>query len=350
MATNMFRIVCFCLFYCIVHASKYYAIKPYGDSSILPHFGLISSFDTQPKKLSVIGNFTFDTHERSNLCYFVPGPVAVNKNLGYIYLPIMSGNAFKCLLLVAYNYKTKTYHQSHWVYNDGDFGFLLYDPVRDRLLGLRTNNTFTYSVEEYDPETLDTVKQYTQQNVEKYGFINGRCTTFDYYQNWIIQIRVRYDNSSYNSYWIKMDLNLVGKKNDIVTDFHVIPHAYYFITMTYDIQKTKLILCTWQNGSSLLDIYMFHLDPKQNGTFPHRRQSFKLLLKTNGEQVETVRDIWNPVKREVVYLIQTNTGATGKIVRYMLRVQFDTKKVIQKAILTDKQLPLLDSWEYFYKP
>jgi hypothetical protein len=29
-----------------------------------------------------------------------------------------------------------------------------------------------------------------------------------------------------------MDLNLVGKKEDIVTDFHL-------ITMTYDIQKTK---------------------------------------------------------------------------------------------------------------
>ncbi|CAF4454199.1 unnamed protein product [Rotaria sp. Silwood2] len=305
-------------------------------------------FDTKLKKLSSIGNFTFDVHDRSSVYYFIGGPTAVNSNLRYIYLSITSGNAFKRLLLVAYNYKTKTYHQSRWVYNDGNFGFLFYDPLRKRLFGLRTNTTFTYYIEEYDKETLDTVKLYTQQDVGKYAFINGRCTSFDYNQNWIVQVRTRFDNASYNSYWIKMDLNLVGKKKDIVTDFHLMPHAYYFLTMTYDIQKTKLILCTWQNGSSLLDIYMFHLDPKQNGKFPYRNQHLKLLLKTNGEQVEMVRDVWNPVKREVLYLVQTNTGATLKIIRYMLRVQFDTRKILEKAILTDKQLPFFDSWEYLY--
>jgi len=110
-----------------------------------------------------------------------------------------------------------------------------------------------------------------------------------------------------------MDLNLVGKQDDIVTEFHLMPHAYYFVTMTYDIQKTKLILCTWQNSSSFSDIYMFHLDPTQNGTFPYKNQKLKLLLKTNGEQVETVKDVWNPVKREVLYLIQTNTGTASQI-------------------------------------
>ncbi|CAF3356767.1 unnamed protein product [Rotaria socialis] len=344
----MFGVLFFSLLYYVVYADKYYTIKPYEDSSVFPHYGNFSVFDTKLKRLSFIGNFTFDVHDRSSVYYFIGGPTAVNRNLNYIYLPITSGNAFKRLLLVAYNYKTKTYHQSRWVHNDGNFGFLFYNPLRKRLFGLRTNTTFTYYIEEYDIETLDTVKLYTQQDVRKYAFINGRCTAFDYNQNWIIQVRVGFDNSSYNSYWIKMDLNLVGKKEDIVTDFHLMPRAYYFLTMTYDIQKTKLIFCTWQNGSSLLDIYMFHLDPKQNGKFPYRNQRLKLLLKTNGEQVETVRDVWNPVKREILYLIQTNTGATRKIIRYMLRVQFDTRLVLEKTILTDKQLPLLDSWEYFY--
>ncbi|CAF1685897.1 unnamed protein product [Rotaria sp. Silwood1] len=344
----MFGVLFFSLLYYIVYADKYYTIKPHGDSSVFPHYGNFSVFDTKLKRLFSIGNFTFDVHDRSSVYYFIGGPTAVNRNLGYIYLPITSGNAFKRLLLVAYNYKRKTYHQSRWVYNDGNFGFLFYDPLRNRLLGLRTNATFTYYIEEYNIETLDTVKLYTQQYVGKYAFINGRCTAFDYNQNWIIQVRTRFDKSSYNSYWIKMDLNLVGKKKDIVTDFHLMSHAYYFVTMTYDIQKTKLILCTWQNGSSLLDIYVFHLDPRQNGKFPYRNQTLKLLLKTNGKQVEMVRDVWNPVKREVLYLIQTNTGATRKIIRYMLRVQFDTRQVLEKTILTDKQLPLLDSWEYLY--
>ena len=304
-------------------------------------------FDTKLKRLSSIGNFTFDVHDRLSLYYFIGGPTAVNRDFNYIYLPITSGNAFKRLLLVAYNYKTKQYHQSSWVYNDGEFAFLFYDPLRKRLFGLRTNTTFTYYIEEYHTETLDIVQLYTQQSVEKYAFINGRCASFDYNQNWIIQIRVRFDNSSYNSYWIKMDLNLVGKQEDIVTDFHLMADAFYFLTMTYDIQKTKLILCTWQNGSSLLDLYIFHLDPKLNGKFPYKNQSMKLLLKTNGQQIETVKEVWNPVKREVLYLIQTN-NRTLKIIRYMFRVQFDTRQILEKTILTNEQLPLMDSWEYFY--
>ncbi|CAF1463721.1 unnamed protein product [Adineta steineri] len=344
----MVGVLFFSLLYYIVYADKYYTIKPYKDSNVFPHYGNFSVFDTKLKRLSFINNFTFDVHDHSSVYNFIGGSTAVNTDLSYIYLPITSGNAFKRLLLVAYNYETKTHHQSPWVYSDGNFGFLFYDPLRKRLFGLRTNTTFTYYIEQYDKETLDIVKLYTQQDVGKYAFINGRCTAFDYNQNWIIQIRTRFDNSSYNSYWIKMDLNLVGKKKDIVTDFHLMLHAYYFITMTYDIQKTKLILCTWQNGSSLFDIYMFHLDPKQNGKFPYKNQNLKLLLKTNGEQVEMIRDVWNPVKREVLYLIQTNNGATLKIIKYMLRVQFDTRKVLEKTILTDNQLPFFDSWEYFY--
>ncbi|CAF1308258.1 unnamed protein product [Rotaria sordida] len=138
----MFGVLFFSLLYYIVYADKYYTIKPYGDSGVFPHYGNFSVFDT-------------------NVYYFIGGPTAVNRNLNYIYLPITGGNAFKRLLLVAYNYKRKTYHQSRWVYNDGNFGFLFYDSLRNRLLGLRTNATFTYYIEEYDIETLDTVKLYT---------------------------------------------------------------------------------------------------------------------------------------------------------------------------------------------
>lgn len=320
----------------------------YFSSSFFPHYGNLSVFDTKLKKFSTVGNFTFDIQDHSAGSYLIAGPTAFNKNSNTVYLSITTGNAFKRLLIVAYNYKKKTYSQSPWVYNIGEFGFLFYDPLQKRLIGLRSNSTFTYYVEEYDIKTLDTVKIYTQQNVSQYAFFNRRCSSFDYNENWIVQVRSRFDSSVSNSYWIKMDLNLVGKQEDIVTEFHVMPHAYYFATMTYDIQKTKLILCTWQNGSSFSDIYMFHLDPKQNGTFPYKNQNRKILLKINGEQVETIRDIWNPVKREVLYLIQTNTGTTMKLIRYMLRVQFDTRQILEKSILTDEQLPLMSSWEYLY--
>lgn len=319
-----------------------------SSADVFPHYGNFSVFDTKLKKFSSIGNFTFDVHDSSTSYYFIVGTTAVNTDSNYVYLSITSANAFNRLLLVAYNYKTKEYYQSPWVYNDGKFGFLSYDPLRKRLIGLRSNSTYTYYIEEYDIKTLDTVKLYTQQNATEYAFINGRCTTFDYNQNWIIQIRTRFDNFSSNSYWIKMDLNLVGKKEDIVTDFHLMPNAYYFVTMTYDIQKTKLILCAWQNGSSFSDIYMFHLDPKENGKFPYKKQNMKLLLKNNGEQVERIKDVWNPVKREVLYLIQTNTGGSLKLTRYMLRVQFDTRKILERTILTAEQIPLFDSWEYLY--
>jgi len=37
-----------------------------------------------------------------------------------------------------------------------------------------------------------------------------------------------------------------------------------------------------------------------------------------------------------------------KLIRYMLRVQFDTRQILEKSILTDEQLPLMSSWEYLY--
>jgi hypothetical protein len=148
-----------------------------------------------------------------------------------------------------------------------------------------------------------------------------------------------------------MDLNLVGVKEDIVTDFHLMPNVHNFLTMTYDIEKTKLMLCTWQHGSIELNLYMFHLDPNQSGKFPYKNESLVMLFKTKGnEDIEVTKDVWNPVTREVLFMIQTQNDETFKTTNYMLRVQFDTLEILEKTVLTDEQLPLFELWEYFYLP
>ena len=322
----------------------------YFSADVFPHYGNFSVFDTTAKKLSFLGNFTFDVHDRSDLYYFVGGPVAVNTNLSLVYMSITGATAFQRLLLLAYNYKTGKYHQSRWIYDNGDMHFLYYDPVRNRLFGLRDNDTFTFYIEEYDVETLDLVKLYTTQDGEQYAFTYDGCTSFDYNENWIVQVRTRFDNPSVNAYWVKMDLNLVGKKDDIVTDFHLMPNVNNFLTMTYDIQETKLILGTWQHGSIELDVYMFHFDPKQSGKFPYGNETLKLLFKTNGKDVQFMQDIWNPVTREVLFMIQIEDDETFATTNYILRVQFDTLEILEKTKLTDDQLPLFELWQYFYLP
>ncbi|CAF1404697.1 unnamed protein product [Adineta steineri] len=300
------------------------------------------------KTLSFVGNFTFDVHDQSDLYYFVGGPVAVNPDLSLMYMPITGATSFQRLFLLAYNYNTSTYYQSPWMYNNGDIAFLYYDPIRKRLFGLRDKSTFTFFIEEYDLQSLNVTKLYTKQDGEKYAFSFAACTCFDYNENWIIQVRTRFEGDTVNAYWIKMDLNLVGQKEDIVTDFHLMPNVNNFLTMTYDIQQTKLILGTWQHGSIELDVYMFHLDPKESGKFPYRNENLTLLFKTNGENVEMMDSVWNPVLREVLFIIQTRDDHTLETTNYMLRVEFDTLHILEKSKITDKQLPLFELWEYFY--
>jgi hypothetical protein len=52
-----------------------------------------------------------------------------------------------------------------------------------------------------------------------------------------------------------MDLNLVGKKEDIVTEFYLMPDVHYLCTMACDI-KAKTILATWQKESLII-----HMNP-----------------------------------------------------------------------------------------
>jgi len=80
----------------------------------------------------------------------------------------------------------------------------------------------------------------------------------------------------------------------------------------------------------------------QQSIFPYKNESLKLLVKTNGEDVEVMKNVWNPVTREVLFMIQTCNDETLKTTNYMLRVQFDTLEVLEKTILSDKQLPLFD--------
>ncbi|CAF0872696.1 unnamed protein product [Didymodactylos carnosus] len=151
---------------------KYYAIKPYSDASVFPHYGNISLFDTETKFFLPIANFTFDVNDTSDLYYFVAGPVAVNIDDSIIYMPVECATSFQRLLLLSYNMKTGKYYQSKWILSSGVFHFLFYDPIRRRLFGLRDVSTFTFYMEEYDLKTLDVVKVYTQQDGEKYAFQN----------------------------------------------------------------------------------------------------------------------------------------------------------------------------------
>jgi hypothetical protein len=82
--------------------------------------------------------------------------------------------------------------------------------------------------------------------------------------------------------------------------------------------------------------------------FAYKNESLKLLFKTNGENVEVIKDVWNPVKRDVLFMIQTCNDETLKTTNHMLRVQFDILEVLEKTILNDEQLPLFELWEYFY--
>lgn len=72
----------------------------------------------------------------------------------------------------------------------------------------------------------------------------GGGIVFDYEENWIVEVRTDLKDFSVVAYCVKMDLNLVGKKEDIVTEFYLMPNVGSLCSMTYDI-KTKNILATW---------------------------------------------------------------------------------------------------------
>lgn len=188
--------------------------------------------------------------------------------------------------------------------------------------------------------TLNVIREYTRQDGEQYAFPYAGCSVFDPIENWIIHVRTRYESGAVNACYIKMDLNLVGKKKDIVTQLYLLPHFTNLCTMTYDI-ATKSILATWQHGSIDKDIVMIYVDP-----YTSKFKNETLLLKTSSEWVlESIKAIYNPSNRQVLFMIeQSSENSSGKN-DWSVIVEFDTMKIIEKKRVNT--ISVFDAWEFF---
>jgi hypothetical protein len=236
--------------------------------------------------------------------------------------------------------KTKTYKQSQWILNDGVFHFLHYDPLRQRLIGLRDYSTFTLIIEEYNLKTLNVVKEYTKQDGETYAFPYAWCSIFDYQENWIVQVRTRFENPSIQAYYIKMDLNLVGNKSDIVTEFRLLPDIHNLCTMTYDIE-TKTALVTWQQGSIDQDLVMMYMNP-----YTSEFQNKTLLLETgSGNVIESIEAVYNQKTHQVLFIIDQETETGSTVAYWMIIVDFYTMKIVDKKQIDT--ITGLQYWQFF---
>jgi hypothetical protein len=307
-----------------------------------PLYGSIYTYDSQTTAFQFYANFSYTVNDQeTDLYFFENGPVAVtNNSLSTIYFPIQCGTTFQRLLLISYNMRTNTYKQSPWLLNDGVFHFLHYDPIRQRLFGLRNYATFTLILEEYNLTTLSVVKEYTRQDAEKYAFTYAWCSIFDYEENWLVQVRTRFENPSVQAYYIKMDLNLVGKKQDIVTEFLLLPNIHNLCTMTYDIQ-TKTALVTWQHGSIDKDLLMMYMNP-----YTSEFGNQTLLLETgSGYIIESVKAVYNEKTHQILFMIDKETDAGDNEESWMVIVEFYTMKIIDKKQVDS--ITAFEYWEFF---
>lgn len=326
-------------------ASTYYAVRTFqaskSSSGRNPSYGSIFSYQPVSSRFSFFSNFSFHIDDnRTDLYYFQPGPVAIRKNSSPImYMSIQCGTAFQRLFLLSFDMRRKTYKQSPWILHNGIYFYLFYDPIRQRLFGLRDQSTFTLIMEEYDKRTLNTVRQYTTQDVGQYAFSYRGCAVFDYEENWVVEVRTRLEDGHVNAYFIKMDLNLVGKKEDIVSEFYLLPDIHYLCSMTYDI-KTKLILVTWLNGSLNNDLFMFHMNP-HTSEFSNKA----LLLRTpKGWVVELIQAVFDQRTRQTLFIVGHRQDITLDRKVWQMYVDFDTMKVSAKKQITK---PNFDVWELF---
>lgn len=249
---------------------------------------------------------------------------------------VQCGTAFKRTFLLAFDVEKKIYKQSKWILHDGGFAYLYYDPIRQRLFGLRDINTFTMILEQYNITTLSPVQIYTKQDGEKYAF-SGGLTAFDYEENWIVDVRGRFESLGENAYFVKMDLNLVGKKEDIVTDFHLMPKVHSLCSVTYDI-KRKLIFATWQHGSADRDLVMLYMNP-----YTSKFSNETLLLKTpSGWEVESTQAVFDERTRQILFIVEHEQETSFQSKYWVMLVDFDTMKVNVKKELTKPDF-------YFYK-
>ncbi|CAF0989040.1 unnamed protein product [Adineta ricciae] len=287
-------------------------------------------------------NFSFHIDDKDiDLYYFESGPVAtIGQNSSVFYMPMQCGTAFERLFLLSFDLKTKTYQQSHWISHNGFFHYLFYDPLRQRLFGLYSVSTFTLIIEEYDLHTLEAIKQYTKQDGEQYAFSYANCYIFDYEENWIVEVRTRFENPSVEAYYIKMDLNLVGKKGDIVVDFHHMPEVHNLCSMTYDM-KTKNVFATWQHGSIDQDLIMLYMNP-YTGEF---RNETLLFPTPAGLVVQDIQAVYNETTRQILFFIHHENDSTFSDTYWTLLVEFDTMKILEKKQV--KNIQDFDMWELF---
>ena len=307
-----------------------------------PLYGSIFSLDVQSPSFRFFANFSFHIDDNdTDLYFFEAGPVAVrNNNQSTIYFPVECGTSFQRLLLVTFDFNSRVYRQSQWILDNGVFHFLYFDPLRDRLFGLRDVSTFTLIIEEYDLTSLQVTREYTRQNGETYAFPYAECSIFDYRENWIVQVRTRFENPSVEAYFVKMDLNLVGKKKDIVVEFRHLPNIHNLCTMTYDFE-TKTVLVTWQHGSIDKNLLMMYMNPY---TAEFRNQT--LLLPINdGHVIESVEAVYNPVNRQILFLIDEQLETGVSIGKWMILVDFLTMNIIEKKQL--KPIDAMDLWQFF---
>ncbi|CAF4257866.1 unnamed protein product, partial [Rotaria sordida] len=157
------------------------------------------------------------------------------------------------------------------------FYYLHYDPRHQLLFGLRDVYTPAYIIEDYNTTTLDVIQEYTQQNVTQYGWACDGCSVFDPNENWVVEVRVVSDGREYHAYYLKMDLNLVGKKKDI----------------------TKLVLLTLKRGSILTETVMLYMNPYS------KFQNKTSLLKTPfGWFVQSVQALFDESTRQILFLMK----------------------------------------------
>ncbi|UJR20128.1 hypothetical protein I4U23_023260 [Adineta vaga] len=307
-----------------VSSTSYFAITAFNIDRL---HGSIYTYESISTQFQFYMNFSFHIDDNDTyLYYFEPGPIAtVGKNTSLMYMPIQCGTAFERLFLLSFDINAKTYKQSEWISHNGFFHYLFYDPLRQKLFGLHSVSTFTLIIEEYNITTLDVVKQYTKQDGEKYTFPYALCSIFDYEENWIVEVRTRFENPSVNAYFIKMDLNLVGKKEDIVVDFHLMPNVFNLCTMAYDI-KTKVIFATWQHGSIDQDLIMLYMNP-YTGEF---RNETLLLATPAGWDIQDIQAIYDEQTRQILFLINHENDSTFSDTYWVLLVEFDTMKIIEK--------------------
>lgn len=244
------------------------------------------------------------------------------------------------LLLLKYDLQMKTYEQSPWVLNHGVFYYIYYDSHRQHLFGLRDASTSGYIMEEYNTNTLEVMQVYTQHNQSRYGWACETCSIFDPDENWLVEIRLISKGQYYHAYYMRMDLNLVGQKQDIVTKFQELSELGGPYTMTYD-TNTKFILLTWERGTILTEIMMFYMDP-----YTARIQNETSLLKTPfGWVVRSVQALFNETTRQVLYLIKQTDLQQVRIIVWSIVVDFDTLNIIDKKQVDT--LVSLEQWTFF---